>query len=81
MLPNVITLGFKRSGIYPFNLKDISCVITKKSTLQDTSQSNMPQYSQYSDNTDDHILNLPDDQVEHLKGDIDRGYDQFIRCG
>ena len=73
MVTNVITSGFKRSGIYPFNPKAISCgIITEKSTTQDTSHSAVSQDSR--DTTDD-ILNLSDDQVKLFERRYREGYD------
>ena len=70
MIPNVITSGFRRSGIYPFNPNAISCGII--TTTQNTSHSAV---SDSRDTNDDNILNLSDDQVKLYERRFTEGYD------
>ena len=78
MVPNVISSGFKRSGIYPFNPQAISYgVVTKKSsdtTVQETSKSTK-HCSGDTVNSDDEILNLSDEQVQFFEKRYEEGYD------
>ena len=79
MLPNVISAGFKRSGIYPFNPQAIDYgVVTKKSSDtpgKEISKAKKGCPVRGTVNGENETLNLSHEKVQLFEERYEEGYD------